>query len=652
MLGRATASIAAAFLMVLAWIWASADTELRVGYAVVSPHPGNPPPVAMALFRSQDGQGDTLWEASIEAVAPVESGWIAVDEAQGRRTSLALANGGSATVSAEMKLLSQQGSVEGVRVVDLGPGEKTARFLDEWFDIPPNFRGALRFTADGPLAGVTLQQASAPGASDSFSALPLFRWTPDETGNVRLRRVSARSPIGASRDLRSPGRVVLPQVASGGGLQTTVVLLNPHFRECSGTLLRYVSTPGEEGSAAPVSAIPYRIPQAGSFRVEFNGEGAVESGFAEAVPDDGSPLPQAVALFRYKSRGWVSEAGVPAMEPQAAFRTWVDDTGGDTAIALANPSDSASSATLILLDRQGIETARRTLALQAHSHNASFVRELFPEAPLRGSLVVEADAPAAATVLRLFVRPDGLPVVTSFPVVSEPPDPPEEQFFPQVAFGSGFSTSFSLMNVDQIGAAAGILRLLEPSGDELVTRVDDQTDSQFGYALAPGATLRPDLDSPDYGCGDLRNSVIDEYPRFGADLLPGCADFTRDTASAHFVFVEMNSGDFRWAIVPFPFLSSLEETRGRYGFRMIVNSGYRNPGKQDRINPRAPHSRHLHGDAADIRVEDNDADSVLADDWERLRQAAKTSGACVEPFAFSGPSYVHMDWRGPCPAGW
>ena len=147
------------------------------------------------------------------------------------------------------------------------------------------------------------------------------------------------------------------------------------------------------------------------------------------------------------------------------------------------------------------------------------------------------------------------------------------------------------------------------------------------------------------GCGDERDQIIQEYVDFGVNFVPTCGDFTQDASSAHFSFAELNTGDYSWAIIRTSLLDGLECTRSANGdVPLIINSGYRNPAKQNRVNPGAINSRHVHGDAADI--------ASNASTWQPLHDAGKSCSACVEPEGLSGAGHVHVDWRGSCPPGW
>lgn len=47
-------------------------------------------------------------------------------------------------------------------------------------------------------------------------------------------------------------------------------------------------------------------------------------------------------------------------------------------------------------------------------------------------------------------------------------------------------------------------------------------------------------------------------------------------------------------------LVAINKLRALWGEPMVVTSGYRTPEDQQRINPSAPHSKHITGDAVDI----------------------------------------------------
>lgn len=84
-----------------------------------------------------------------------------------------------------------------------------------------------------------------------------------------------------------------------------------------------------------------------------------------------------------------------------------------------------------------------------------------------------------------------------------------------------------------------------------------------------------------------------------------------------------------------------------------VNSGYRNPYKHHVIlGAKTKNSSHMYGRAVDILLEDFNQDGKVNDnDRPIINIPAKSLGACIEP-AEKTPTWIHLDWRGSCPAGW
>jgi hypothetical protein len=78
---------------------------------------------------------------------------------------------------------------------------------------------------------------------------------------------------------------------------------------------------------------------------------------------------------------------------------------------------------------------------------------------------------------------------------------------------------------------------------------------------------------------------------------------------------------------------------------MSINSGYRNPAKQNVVNPSAPNSRHQFGDAVDIATNNSDTQ------WQDMHDTSKTYGVedsmspCFEPNSVSTNNHLHADWR-------
>ncbi len=212
---------------------------------------------------------------------------------------------------------------------------------------------------------------------------------------------------------------------------------------------------------------------------------------------------------------------------------------------------------------------------------------------------------------------------------------------------SGVATGTSL--TDQINSGDdgtadlhgtwGVMEYDEQANEDGTGNCDPQSDTaaadeQVTVQSCPGDSVRSAI-----------KKEYKDHPEIG--LTPDCADFTTSKGSANFSFGQLNTGDYSVALIKDPLISAgpyssygLEAWRNAYGFPMIVNSAYRNPIRNINVGG-AGDSRHLYGDAADIRT-NNDHDV-----WTQLALAAQNAypdwiedhnGACAWVC-------VHADWR-------
>jgi hypothetical protein len=151
------------------------------------------------------------------------------------------------------------------------------------------------------------------------------------------------------------------------------------------------------------------------------------------------------------------------------------------------------------------------------------------------------------------------------------------------------------------------------------------------------------------------DQIRQEYVDMGKLYHPARGEFVNSSTysdpGGHFPFSEVNWGDYSWAI--FTIADKLESMRTAYNNPISLSSGYRNPVHNANIIPTgAPESRHIYGDAADIRTNN---DPVM---WNSLEKIAQSLNACCEPLSY-GIDHLHVDWRSvspvnqtTCPASW
>jgi len=200
---------------------------------------------------------------------------------------------------------------------------------------------------------------------------------------------------------------------------------------------------------------------------------------------------------------------------------------------------------------------------------------------------------------------------------------------------------------------------VSPYAPDLTVQVTVTSNGYYGTPFVPQYPNQPASGSANAqvngaaaGCGDQqKDNLIAEYPAYGSSWTPACSDLRSPVGSAHFSASEINQdNDYgsNWTITSNEMLTNLELIRADAGNQpMTMNSGYRNPASQFRIDSGAhPNSRHIHGDAADI----HETDSQRRQDLKYIYGPAR--GACVEPLNLTA-TWVHFDWRGqPCPQGY
>ena len=167
--------------------------------------------------------------------------------------------------------------------------------------------------------------------------------------------------------------------------------------------------------------------------------------------------------------------------------------------------------------------------------------------------------------------------------------------------------------------------------------------------LVGGLLLRLDSQSLPQkdSCRDDRDKLMDEYATYRIGMNLSCGSFTSEAHTEHFSFAQLNSGNYKWAVLGKNLLNGLEcICKRRPKEQVNLNSGYRNPAHNATLKGAAPDSRHVHGDAADLASGPRT--------WQSISRDGKACQACVEPLRLIGnsASHVHVDWREKCPTSW
>ena len=158
---------------------------------------------------------------------------------------------------------------------------------------------------------------------------------------------------------------ILPQFVDGGGWSTDLILMNPYDVSLSGRA-EVISGP----------SFDYSIPARASIRIPMSGHPG--TGWIRLAST--GRLPVANGIFRYQSGGvTVTQAGIPAVAGDSAFRTYAEESGFSlrTGVAIANLAVSPVDVHFELTSLSGESTGLTgIITIPGLGHVAKFLDEI------------------------------------------------------------------------------------------------------------------------------------------------------------------------------------------------------------------------------------------------------------------------------------
>ena len=449
--------------------------SMVVGYGHVEADDGMTAPAGLAIIGFRQS-GVLVSEAGVPAVEAVLEGRIFAETDGAVRTGLAIANPNDGAATIGFFFTDSDGMDYGHDSFMLGPMEQRARFLDEDpFNGDSGMLGTFTFTSNLPVAVTAMRGFVNERSEFLMTTLPV-------------------APLAAG----TPGTVYFPHFTDGAGWTTQVILVNPTDAPIGGSV--QFRSPGSATAARPAtltlddgrtgSEFTYSIPPRSATRLETaNPAGSTQqSGSVRVVADPGSPVPSGVSVFAFERGGvTVSEAGVPASDPGAAFRVYVETSGAPgqpravrSGIALTNTSETAAAVSLELTALDGTATgSTASIPVPASGQIVRFIDELFPELtrPFSGILRI-ASTPRtpfhsrgedmAVVGLRQTTNERGEIVVTTIPPSREDSATTASGlFFPHLVDSRGWTTQFILYSGTPGGTSSGSLRFTGQDGQPL-----------------------------------------------------------------------------------------------------------------------------------------------------------------------------------------
>jgi hypothetical protein len=432
--------------------------SLQTGYGTVTLNGGSVPYATAVLSYAPDGIVSS--EVAIPASPPTRSARIFVEYRSGIGsgsgtvdvyTGVALVNTGSSAATVNLVLRDIDGSSTPIASggFQLAAGAHVAKFINQFgsdMSLPANFATSIGY-------------ATLEVTSDQALSIVALRMTT----NQRNEALYTSTPIADLSQSHTTDSLNFPQVADGGGYQTTLVFMNTSDSTETGSISFYK----DDGTAMPVrmegattssSRVSYQIPSKGALRLQTDGSPSdVVAGWAQLVPASGS-TPVAAGLFAFTVNGILAtESGISSSTPTTHARIYIDQSSGHgTGLAITAVDSAALEVALHAYETDGATTAGNgasTVYLAGFGHRAAFVGELISGLPedFKGVLDIQASTPFAALTLRSLVNERNDFLIATFPTADAANTAPTPIVFPQIAAGGGYKTEFIFLNTGTAG---------------------------------------------------------------------------------------------------------------------------------------------------------------------------------------------------------
>jgi Leucine-rich repeat (LRR) protein len=448
----------------------STSSMVQSGYAKLIVKSGSTP-YGTAVF-SYKQNGITVSETGVPASPPTNHARVFIDyrfdvtAVPGRidsgtvdiNTGIGLVNCGSNAAGITYTLLNTSGSAIAAGHGTLAAGSHLATFIDQFITIAPDF---------------VLPSSFQFATLDIVSDQPLSVMSLRMTMNQRNEPLFTTTPVADMNQAFTFDPIYFPQLADGGGLTTSLVLLNTSSSVEHGTIqifddsgLPFVVRP-VGGSAA--SSFEYTIAPGGAFRFQTEEASEVQkAGWVRVTPAYLNSAPIGSGVFGYNpSDVLLTESGVPAAFSTTHARIYVDLTQGhNTGLAIANLNSADASFAIQAYQADGITLAGTSpgLSLSAFGHTGQFATQFITGLPpdFTGVLDISCPTPFAALTLRSLTNERGDFLMTTFPIADMNQPAPAPIVFPHIADGGGYITQFILLSPG--GGASTALILYDTSG--------------------------------------------------------------------------------------------------------------------------------------------------------------------------------------------
>jgi hypothetical protein len=357
------------------------------------------PVQASLLYRLYNG-GVAQSEAGVNAMASPATEFVSFAQTQ---TGVAYANPSTSTASTlTIAALDIKGARLGGTQVVLAAGQHGAANLGPLLGLA-NFTGSVQLTASAPIVALFLNAEAFP----VFSSLP----------PADLPNATPLAGAGAAAGPATTTTYYFPHFAFGGGWQTTLTFVNysPIAVSCQTTFF------ADSGATLPVPFVDVTasvrtdtLPAGGDVHVntQTSTSAPLLTGWAKTICT--GPVKASLLYRLYNSSVPQGEAGVnAATAPTTNFDSFAQTATG---VAYANPSSSAASITIKVLDQHGVILGSTNVTLPPGAHSAANIGPLAGLQSFTGSVQIASTVP----IIALFLNAEAFPVFSSLPPADLP----------------------------------------------------------------------------------------------------------------------------------------------------------------------------------------------------------------------------------------
>lgn len=195
---------------------------LGVGYATLTPDPGNTAPTGSAIFQFKADR-QLVTEAGVAAISATTAARVFVDYIS-TQTGVAIANSGDLPTELTVTLMDRYGFVEAGTTQTLPARSHLARFVHELFPgVTDGYSGLMEIRSSRPIVSVALKL----------------------TVNARNNAILTTLPVADLTRSLTSASLVFPHIALGGGFTTRLIVLNPNTSNSSNGSLTFYQPDGD-----------------------------------------------------------------------------------------------------------------------------------------------------------------------------------------------------------------------------------------------------------------------------------------------------------------------------------------------------------------------------------------------------------------------